>query len=293
MLTLMKSKKAVLLGSISNKIHGLLGNKESNEEQLQEQNLRHSLFEKELELVAETQCESMSIVEMVRKEREREEGEDFRLEDEIDLVAGLFIIRFYKQMRMQKLLSFKRSAPSQVFGFDPTIQGHQSAMPRAVQETYSSTGGISGIPLSGNSKPSMHEFKSSSMPINALQPEQLAQLVLSLIGQQGQVGNIANAPLGENIWYKNRMDHSDTMRQQQGYSLQNNQAIPELSTSQFSQLQQTSNSAAAVSQATQRNQQLQGTDITEEGDGDPQKCLQATLQLATALFQQIQQGKGI
>ncbi|KAK8698403.1 hypothetical protein V6N13_114523 [Hibiscus sabdariffa] len=276
MLTLMKSKKAVLLGSISNKIHGLLGNKESNEEQLQEQRI------------------GVGGGDAMRVHVHRGDGE------EGERKRGRRGFPFGRRDRSRRWLihnqhsvSVNRSAPSQVFGFDPTIQGHQSAMPRAVQETYSSTGGISGIPLSGNSKPSMHEFKSSSMPINALQPEQLAQLVLSLIGQQGQVGNIANAPLGENIWYKNRMDHSDTMRQQQGYSLQNNQAIPELSTSQFSQLQQTSNSAAAVSQATQRNQQLQGTDITEEGDGDPQKCLQATLQLATALFQQIQQGKGI
>ncbi|GMI73962.1 Arabidopsis thaliana Split Ends 2 [Hibiscus trionum] len=196
----------------------------------------------------------------------------------------------------QHPVSVNRNAP-QVSGFDPAIQGHQSVMPRAVQETYSSTGGSSGIPLSGNSKPAMPEFKSSSMPINGLQPEQLAQLASSLIGQQGQVGNVANAPMGENFRHTNTIDHSDMMRQQQGYGLQNNQAAPELSTSQFSQLQQlqqqqTSSSAAAVSQATQRNQQLQGTGIPEEGDGDPQKRLQATLQLAAALLQQIQQGKG-
>ncbi|KAK8475829.1 hypothetical protein V6N11_070818 [Hibiscus sabdariffa] len=123
MLTLWKSKKAVFLGSITNKIQGLLGDKESNQEQLQEQSkaivlysydlasnygddeekypdLTHSLFEEDLE------TEGGSIVEMVRKSRE--EGEDFRLEDEIDHVADLFITRFYKQMRLQKLLSFKR-----------------------------------------------------------------------------------------------------------------------------------------------------------------------------------------
>ncbi|KAK8521653.1 hypothetical protein V6N13_123963 [Hibiscus sabdariffa] len=133
MLTLLKSKKAVLLGSISNKIHGLLGDKESNQVQEQEQeqskaivpysydlasnygddeekypDLTHSLFDEELELVAETETETEggSIVEMVR--RSREKGEEFRLEDEIDHVADLFITRFYKQMRLQKLLSFKR-----------------------------------------------------------------------------------------------------------------------------------------------------------------------------------------
>ncbi|XWS47272.1 hypothetical protein CRYUN_Cryun14cG0138200 [Craigia yunnanensis] len=183
--------------------------------------------------------------------------------------------------------------------FDPAIQGHQSVMPRAVQETYSSTGGSSGIPLSGNTKPTMLEIKSSvplSMPINSLQPEQLAQLASSLIGQQRQVGNTPNVSMGENFRQTNTMGQSDMLRQSQGYALQNNQATPELSTSQFSQMQQlqqqTSNAAAAVSQSAQRNQQLHGNGIQEEGDGDPQKRLQATLQLAAALLQQIQQGKG-
>lgn len=200
----------------------------------------------------------------------------------------------------QHPVSVTRNAPSQVPSFDPAIQGNQSFMPRAVQETYTSTAGSSGIPFPGNSKPSMLEFKSSvplSMPSNALQPEQLAQLASSLIGQQGQVGNAPNASIGESFRHANTMDHSDMLRQSQGYGLQNNQPVPELSTSQYSQLQQlqqqqTSNSAAAISQAPQRSQQLQGTGLPEEGDGDPQKRLQATLQLAAALLQQIQQGKG-
>ncbi|MBA0799413.1 hypothetical protein Gohar_009934, partial [Gossypium harknessii] len=122
MLTLMKSKKAVLLGSISNKIHGLLGDdKEENEQSKaivpysydddgdgdededKYPDLTHCLFDEEMELEAETQ--GGSIIEMVRNSKE--EGEDFRLEDEIDHVADLFITRFYKQMRLQKLLSFK------------------------------------------------------------------------------------------------------------------------------------------------------------------------------------------
>lgn len=128
MLTLMKRKKAVLLGSISNKIHGLLGvDKEENNQNQDDQSkaivpysydddcdgdddedkypdLTHCLFDEEMELEAETQ--GGSIIEMVRNSKE--EGEDFRLEDEIDHVADLFITRFYKQMRLQKLLSFKR-----------------------------------------------------------------------------------------------------------------------------------------------------------------------------------------
>ncbi|XVF11691.1 hypothetical protein REPUB_Repub08aG0049500 [Reevesia pubescens] len=133
MFTLMKTKKTVLLGSISNKIHGLLGDKETNSHDEDDQSkaivpfpydatvnygdvddydednkypdLTHCLFdEEELELQAET--EGGSIIEMVRNSKE--EGEDFSLEDEIDHVADLFITRFYKQMRLQKLLSFKR-----------------------------------------------------------------------------------------------------------------------------------------------------------------------------------------
>ena len=200
----------------------------------------------------------------------------------------------------QHPVSVSRNTPQvSSSAFDPAIQGHQSVIPRAVQETYSITGGSSGIPLSGNSKPTMLEIKSSvplSMPINALQPEQLAQLASSVIGQERQVGNTPNVSMGENFQHTNTMDQSNMLRQSQGYALQNNQSTPELSTSQFSQVQQlqqqTSNAAAAVSQAAQRNQQLHGNVIQEEGDGDPQKRLQATLQLAAALLQQIQQGKG-
>ncbi|XWS36658.1 hypothetical protein CRYUN_Cryun20dG0104200 [Craigia yunnanensis] len=196
----------------------------------------------------------------------------------------------------QHPFSVARNTPRQVSSsaFDPAIQGHQSVMPRAVQETYSSTGGSSG-----NSKPTMLEIKSSvplSMPITALQPEQLAQFTSSLIGQERQVGNTPNVSMGENFRHTNTMDQSNMLRQSQGYALQNNQYTPELSTSQFSQVQQlhqqASNAAAAVSQTAQRSQQLHGNDIQEEGDGDPQKRLQATLQLAAALLQQIQQGKG-
>ncbi|XVF81369.1 hypothetical protein PTKIN_Ptkin15bG0149600 [Pterospermum kingtungense] len=134
-------------------------------------------------------------------------------------------------------VSVARNSPSQVSSsdFDPTIQGHPSVMPRAVQETYSSTGGNSGITLSGNSRPSMPETKSSvplSMPINTLQPEQLAQLASSLIGQQRPVGNTPNESMGENFPPTNAMDPSYMFRQSQGYALQNNnQATPELSTS--------------------------------------------------------------
>lgn len=66
--------------------------------------LRHSLFEEEED---DDELQGGSVIDMVRNSKE-EGGEDFKLEDEIDHVADLFINRFHRQMRMQKLQSFKR-----------------------------------------------------------------------------------------------------------------------------------------------------------------------------------------
>ncbi|KAM6549422.1 hypothetical protein CsatB_021098 [Cannabis sativa] len=68
--------------------------------------LRHSLFD---ELEEDDQdLQGGSVIDMVRNAKEEEGGESFKLEDEIDHVADLFITRFHKQIRMQKLHSFKR-----------------------------------------------------------------------------------------------------------------------------------------------------------------------------------------
>ncbi|TXG54984.1 hypothetical protein EZV62_020240 [Acer yangbiense] len=63
--------------------------------------LTHSLFDS-ADLDA-----SGSVIELVKKSKA--EGEEFRLEDEIDQVADLFIKKFHRQMRFQKQLSFKRN----------------------------------------------------------------------------------------------------------------------------------------------------------------------------------------
>lgn len=47
-----------------------------------------------------------SVVDIVKNSKV--DGEDFKLEDEIDQVADLFITRFHKQIRLQKVESFKR-----------------------------------------------------------------------------------------------------------------------------------------------------------------------------------------
>ncbi|KNA03965.1 hypothetical protein SOVF_204150 [Spinacia oleracea] len=62
--------------------------------------LTHSLFDEEDE-------HEGSIIDMVKNSKENE-GQDFKLEDEIDHVADLFIKRFRRQMLLQKWDSFKR-----------------------------------------------------------------------------------------------------------------------------------------------------------------------------------------
>ncbi|KAG5521701.1 hypothetical protein RHGRI_034056 [Rhododendron griersonianum] len=52
-----------------------------------------------------------SVIDLVRNNKEARGGvnhEDFKLEDEINQVADLFILKFHKRMRLQKLESFKR-----------------------------------------------------------------------------------------------------------------------------------------------------------------------------------------
>uniref|UniRef100_A0A1J3HLK8 Cotton fiber protein n=1 Tax=Noccaea caerulescens TaxID=107243 RepID=A0A1J3HLK8_NOCCA len=68
---------------------------EEEEEEEKYPDLRHSLFEAE-----------GSVIEMVKHSKE-DKGEEFRLEDEIDKVADLFITRFHRQMWLQKQLSLE------------------------------------------------------------------------------------------------------------------------------------------------------------------------------------------
>ncbi|CAL9119800.1 unnamed protein product [Musa textilis] len=68
--------------------------------------LRHSLFDMEDEDDEELVNTTGSVVDLVRNSRE--DGSEFSLEDEIDHVADVFIRRFHRQMRLQKLESFKR-----------------------------------------------------------------------------------------------------------------------------------------------------------------------------------------
>lgn len=187
---------------------------------------------------------------------------------------------------------------------DPMVREHPLVMTRAMRETGSSNSrdGASGIPLSGNSNSAVEETQSgvsSSMPIASLQSQHLTQLASSLLGQQRHSGSNANASM-ENVFRQANMTSESENRfgASQNYTSDGNSQFGQVKLPQQS-LQQTSSVPAAphmiqkeLKTETQGNQQLQNTSTHEEGEADPQKRLQATLQLAAALLQQIQQGKG-
>nr|XP_043612216.1 uncharacterized protein LOC122583909 [Erigeron canadensis] len=122
--SLLKNKKfhglTLRKSSISHKIHALLLGGPSQEDDDDDQkvvqslgayddddypDLRHSLFDEEVD--DELGTPNTSVIDLVKNLKEND-GEDFRLEDEIDHVADLFIMKFHKRMRLQKLESFKR-----------------------------------------------------------------------------------------------------------------------------------------------------------------------------------------
>lgn len=123
----------------------------------------------------------------------------------------------------------------------------------------------------------------SSIPAAVLQPEQLAQLATSLLGQQRQSGAVSTS--------------SDWAHQK--YLLPNNQVSSEIPSSQYAQIlqqqQQQQQMISNMSPATQKEFQT-GTQVNQQQlqypaqeEGDTEKRLQATLQYAAALLQQIQQ----
>ncbi|WVZ85289.1 hypothetical protein U9M48_032234 [Paspalum notatum var. saurae] len=73
--------------------------------------LTHSLFAEEDDEADELVRAPGSVIDVMRDAREREAGgggAEFRLEDEIDHVADVFIRRIHRQLKLQKLDSFKR-----------------------------------------------------------------------------------------------------------------------------------------------------------------------------------------
>ncbi|KAK6944613.1 Protein of unknown function DUF761, plant [Dillenia turbinata] len=132
--------KNLQLSSISNKIHTILGQAQAEADTLEYDqqtekdedmdnlnvisepgpsfvtkfeddsdkypDLTHSLFDEEDDDDDFDDNGESSVIELVKNSKEGQE--EFTLEDEIDEVASLFIRRFHKQMRLQKLESFKR-----------------------------------------------------------------------------------------------------------------------------------------------------------------------------------------
>ena len=193
---------------------------------------------------------------------------------------------------------------------EPITEDRQVMIPRAEPDTNSIQhgSGISGIPLCGNSKSSqlgIRPLNPSSVPVGALQSEQLAQLAASLLEQQRQSGSSLSASASNDPRQTNRINGSESLsRASQKYAIEN-LVNSELSASQFGQFlqlqkqQQMSNvpqSSQMIQREPQRgpngNQQLTDSSLQEDAEADPQKRLQATLQLAAVLLQQIQQGKG-
>lgn len=180
---------------------------------------------------------------------------------------------------------------------DITPQGSNppySAVPRPMQEATHSNYTPS-ISVSGNGKwqaPENHPIPSSSLSVAGLQADQLAQLASSLLGQQGQLSGISSS--GEYKPSGNINQPGYQHRMSQNYGLSSDQTPSDFPQSQFGQarqMQQQTPNLVASQRETHMNQQLQ---ISEQDDpnADPQKRLEATLQLAAALLQQIQQGKG-
>ncbi|MCD9646906.1 hypothetical protein HAX54_037157 [Datura stramonium] len=173
---------------------------------------------------------------------------------------------------------------------DPTIsQGYNPAMPGTGKENSSVyRGEVSSIRSNGNNRPPP-EAKTPAAPF---QSEQLALLASSLLGQQRQSGV---ASTGQDSRQPGTAYLSD--RPQQNHSFSNNQPTDH-SSSQFGQMQQLlqqQQPMASLPGPPPRELQ-QGTHLNQlqtaaDEETDPQKRLQATLQLAAALLHQIQQGK--
>ncbi|KAM2417450.1 hypothetical protein ACFX1W_024290 [Malus domestica] len=182
---------------------------------------------------------------------------------------------------------------------DSNFQEHR-VMQREAQQ-LSISGGISHIRNHNSSQQEIQSSGSLSMLSAAPQPEQLEQLPSSLIAQQRrQPRRTPNPSTGEDLRRRNTMNESDNIpRTSHTFGMLNNQVTLQLSTSQFGQVQQlqqrqqhvstVSATPHTVQTALQGNQQLQSTSTNKAIETDPQKRLQATLQLAAALQQS--QGK--
>ncbi|XP_028221715.1 flowering time control protein FPA-like isoform X2 [Glycine soja] len=224
----------------------------------------------------------------------------------------------------QNLQNFSNRAPPLQPSGGPVeyiAEERQPIIPRTAPDVnaiqYSS--GISGIPFYGDSKLSYADIRHLdplSVPVGALAPEQLAQLAASLLEQKRQSGSSSSTSVLADPRQINRFSSSDnssrfsssdnSSRPPQIYATENNNLVnSDLSTSQMGQMlqmqkQQQISNVPQLSQMVQREQQqreangnqLDSSLQEDDADIDPQRRLQATLQLAAVLLHQIQHGKG-
>lgn len=182
-----------------------------------------------------------------------------------------------------------------------TLPEYLSAKPNVVQGSNSSqyTPGSSGFTLYG-AKPqiSQPETKPQVSAPAPLQPEQLAQLA-ALLGQRQQLGSASVSSIGEDRNLSNLPNIPEQEFKSSQKDLQNHASASTNSLAcQFGQMQQQATNFSAVPQSQMELQsgipshegnQQQQNHTQDESEGDPQKRLQATLQLAAALLQQLQQ----
>lgn len=206
----------------------------------------------------------------------------------------------FSSNNLQTMISNRNSTLQLPNGaIEPLPQEHQLGIQRSVPDIGSSQ---------RNSL--LQEIRppdSLSVPGGSMQQEQLAQLAASLLEQQRQSGSSLSVTTSDDPRLTNRVNGSDTSRSSQKYAIQNNTMNAELAASQYGQIlqfqkqQQQMSNVPQVSQMVQRepqraaangNQQLLNNGMQDDVEADPQKRLQATLQLAAVLLQQIQQGKG-
>ncbi|XP_010942508.1 uncharacterized protein [Elaeis guineensis] len=203
--------------------------------------------------------------------------------------------------------NFRPPAPNAVsHSFDNSAgEAYPSGNSRVAQGTTSSnyipeTSGIAPFPAS--KFPVQQETKpqlSSPMPL-PLQPEQLAHLA-ALLGQQKQPGKDPALPTDRDNQQANPMQspslhaHASVMHAQTSVLHDHASAPPGSSGPHINQVQQFQQHPSTVpavqptGNPVQQSSQQVPNSMREETEADPQKRLQATLQLAAALLQQIQQ----
>lgn len=189
-----------------------------------------------------------------------------------------------------------------------------TSMPRNMQEPSHSNYTPDNVPLGGSKfVPPENPPNPSSTHFANLPPEQVAQLASSVLGQQGQLqlagmpsnGEYAPPGFGNESGYSYNMPPNYELPNDQVTSewcLPNEQVCSDFPPPQFGQSQQQQQPQQQLplpppppqNLATPRPDALAAPQMNNQDDteSDPQKRLQATLQLAAALLQQIQQGKG-